>query len=235
MRNNSNSRHMRPRNNNGRSNNSGRSNNNGGSSNSSSNNSNNNSSGNNNNYKQRMNPKVQTFDSNGPDVRVRGTAYQISDKYLSLAKDASSVGDIILAESYFQHAEHYQRFINEMTERYEQNNQNRQQQLPKDENSQEAGNNGGESYEGNETETHENEMEDLDQSFLRGAPRVEDLGAVPVPEVVVIENNVEIVMPKPEIVKPEPEVAAETISEDTAPKKRKIVLPRKPRAVEAEA
>jgi len=67
-----------------------------------------------------VNPKVQTFDSNGPDVRVRGTAYQISDKYLSLAKDAASVGDRILAESYLQHAEHYQRFIAEMTERFEQ-------------------------------------------------------------------------------------------------------------------
>src|SRR5690606_8975996 len=54
----------------------------------------------------------QVFDSNGPDVRIRGTAHQICEKYTALAKDASSVGDIVLAESYMQHAEHYQRIIN---------------------------------------------------------------------------------------------------------------------------
>ncbi len=54
----------------------------------------------------------QVFDSNGPDVRIRGTAHQIQEKYAALAKDASSSGDRILAESYLQHAEHYQRIIN---------------------------------------------------------------------------------------------------------------------------
>lgn len=46
-------------------------------------------------------------------MRVRGTAHQINEKYLALAKDAASSGDIILAENYLQHAEHYQRMINE--------------------------------------------------------------------------------------------------------------------------
>ena len=68
----------------------------------------------------RVNPRVQTFDSNGPDVRIRGTAYQINEKYVTLARDATSAGDRVLAESYLQHAEHYQRFINEMTEEYNQ-------------------------------------------------------------------------------------------------------------------
>ena len=58
----------------------------------------------------------QIFDSNGPDVRIRGTAHQVCEKYLALAKDAHSVGDIVLAESYLQHAEHYQRIINTWTE-----------------------------------------------------------------------------------------------------------------------
>ncbi len=58
------------------------------------------------------NNRSQVFDSNGPDVRIRGTAYQVCEKYLALAKDASSSGDLILAESYLQHAEHYQRMIN---------------------------------------------------------------------------------------------------------------------------
>lgn len=55
--------------------------------------------------------RVQVFDSNGPDVRIRGTAHQIHEKYMALAKDASSSGDYVLAESYLQHAEHYQRII----------------------------------------------------------------------------------------------------------------------------
>ncbi len=55
----------------------------------------------------------QVLDSNGPDTRVRGTAFQINEKYQSLAKDAYASGDMTLAESYLQHAEHYQRMINE--------------------------------------------------------------------------------------------------------------------------
>lgn len=57
--------------------------------------------------------RAQVFDSNGPEVRIRGTAYQIQEKYMALAKDAASSGDRVLAESYLQHAEHYQRLINE--------------------------------------------------------------------------------------------------------------------------
>lgn len=57
--------------------------------------------------------RAQVFDSNGPEVRIRGTAYQIQEKYIALAKDAASSGDQVLAESYLQHAEHYQRVINE--------------------------------------------------------------------------------------------------------------------------
>ncbi len=53
--------------------------------------------------------RMQVFDSNGPDVRIRGTAAQIYEKYAALAKDAHSMGDRVLAESYLQHAEHYQR------------------------------------------------------------------------------------------------------------------------------
>lgn len=58
--------------------------------------------------------RMQVFDSNGPEVRIRGTAHQVFEKYVLLAKDAASAGDRILAESYLQHAEHYQRVINAM-------------------------------------------------------------------------------------------------------------------------
>ena len=64
------------------------------------------------------NNRMQVFDSNGPEVRIRGTAYQILEKYTVLAKDAASVGDRILAESYLQHAEHYQRIINSWQDSY---------------------------------------------------------------------------------------------------------------------
>ena len=50
-------------------------------------------------------------DSTGPSVKVRGSAKQVYDKYLILARDAKSSGDSILSESYFQHAEHYARIL----------------------------------------------------------------------------------------------------------------------------
>ena len=78
----------------------------------------------------RVNLRVQSFDSNGPDVRIRGTAYQINEKYVTLARDATSAGDHVLAESYLQHAEHYQRFINEIAEEANRNNQQPRTQQP---------------------------------------------------------------------------------------------------------
>ncbi|MCB1722000.1 MAG: DUF4167 domain-containing protein [Alphaproteobacteria bacterium] len=62
------------------------------------------------------NQRMQVYDSNGPDVRIRGTAHQVTEKYTALAKDAASSGDRILAESYLQYAEHYQRIINSWEE-----------------------------------------------------------------------------------------------------------------------
>jgi hypothetical protein len=53
----------------------------------------------------------RSFESNGPDVKVRGTAAHIAEKYVQLARDAQSSGDPILAESYLQHAEHYFRML----------------------------------------------------------------------------------------------------------------------------
>lgn len=56
------------------------------------------------------------FDSTGPDIRLRGTAQQLFEKYLQLGRDASSAGDRVMAEGYFQHAEHYFRILNAMTQ-----------------------------------------------------------------------------------------------------------------------
>lgn len=60
--------------------------------------------------------RTHTFDSNGPDGRVRGNARQVYEKYLTLARDASSAGDRVAAEAYYQHAEHYFRILSDSTD-----------------------------------------------------------------------------------------------------------------------
>jgi hypothetical protein len=57
------------------------------------------------------NPLARTYESNGPDVKVRGTALHIAEKYVQLARDAQSSGDRVQAENYLQHAEHYYRIV----------------------------------------------------------------------------------------------------------------------------
>jgi hypothetical protein len=66
---------------------------------------------NNNNNRKGPNPLSRSYESNGPDVKIRGTAHHIGEKYLQLARDAQSGGDPVMAESYLQHAEHYFRLI----------------------------------------------------------------------------------------------------------------------------
>ena len=63
------------------------------------------------NGRKSTNPRSQSFESNGPEVRVRGNAQQVVEKYLALAQDAATAGDRIRSESYFQHAEHYYRLM----------------------------------------------------------------------------------------------------------------------------
>jgi len=58
-----------------------------------------------------QNPLARNYESNGPDVKIRGTAAHIAEKYMSLARDALASGDLVTAESYLQHAEHYNRII----------------------------------------------------------------------------------------------------------------------------
>jgi len=56
--------------------------------------------------------RVQTFDSNGPNVKIRGNAYQVFERYISLAREAQASGDRVAAENFYQHAEHYFRIMN---------------------------------------------------------------------------------------------------------------------------
>ncbi len=67
-----------------------------------------------------QNPLTRVYESNGPDVKVRGTANHIAEKYLQLARDSSSSGDPVAAENYYQHAEHYFRLIAAVQEQFRQ-------------------------------------------------------------------------------------------------------------------
>jgi Domain of unknown function (DUF4167) len=67
--------------------------------------------GRNNNRKGHHNPLSRSFESNGPNERIRGTPAHIAEKYMSYAREAQSSGDPVLAENYLQHAEHYNRII----------------------------------------------------------------------------------------------------------------------------
>jgi hypothetical protein len=67
--------------------------------------------GNNNQNRKGPNPLTRNYESNGPDVKIRGSAQQIAEKYANLARDAQSAGDRVMAENYLQHAEHYNRII----------------------------------------------------------------------------------------------------------------------------
>jgi len=67
-----------------------------------------------------QNPLSRVYESNGPDVKIRGTASHVAEKYLQLARDAQSSGDPVAAENYYQHAEHYFRLIAAAQEQFRQ-------------------------------------------------------------------------------------------------------------------
>jgi len=67
-----------------------------------------------------QNPLSRSFESNGPEMKIRGTPSHIAEKYLALARDAQSSGDPVLAENYLQHAEHYIRIIMAYREQFNQ-------------------------------------------------------------------------------------------------------------------
>src|SRR5579863_5150716 len=69
-----------------------------------------------------QNPLSRMYESNGPDVKIRGTASHVGEKYLQLARDAQSSGDPVAAENYYQHAEHYFRLIAAAQEQFRQTN-----------------------------------------------------------------------------------------------------------------
>ena len=57
------------------------------------------------------NPLQRSYESNGPDVKIRGNALHVAEKYVQLARDAASSGDRVAEQNYLQHAEHYYRIV----------------------------------------------------------------------------------------------------------------------------
>lgn len=68
------------------------------------------------------NPLTRVYESNGPEVKIRGTAHHVAEKYVQLARDASASGDYVTAEAHHQHAEHYLRLIAAAQEQFRQQN-----------------------------------------------------------------------------------------------------------------
>ena len=83
----------------------------------------NNNNNNNNPNRRGLNPLTRVYESNGPDIKIRGTASHVAEKYVQLARDARSSGDPVAAENYYQHAEHYYRIIAAAQEQFRQNQQ----------------------------------------------------------------------------------------------------------------
>jgi len=98
-----------------------------------------NNNNNNNNNRRGQNPMTRVYESNGPDIKIRGTASHVAEKYVQLARDARSSGDPVAAENYYQHAEHYFRLIAAAQEQFRQN-----QPLPRTDNSPEVSTEDGE-------------------------------------------------------------------------------------------
>src|SRR5438552_6181698 len=66
--------------------------------------------------RQQIPHRGQTLDSNGPNVKIRGSPHQIFERYVTLAREASTSGDRVAAENLYQHAEHYFRVMNAANE-----------------------------------------------------------------------------------------------------------------------
>src|SRR5689334_20709673 len=81
-----------------------------------------------NQHRKSQNPLTRVYESNGPDVKIRGTASQVAEKYVQLARDAQGSGDPVAAENYYQHAEHYFRIIAAAQEQFRQSQPQYQQQ-----------------------------------------------------------------------------------------------------------
>jgi hypothetical protein len=114
------------------------------------------------------------FDSNGPEIRIRGTAQQLFEKYLQLGRDATSGGDRVTAEAFFQHAEHYFRILNAMNQAQQQGQSGVQSQTPQHpQGNQRRGYQQNDGYQGEEGQG-QGESDDGEQRSDQRAPGMGD-------------------------------------------------------------
>ncbi|MFC6447301.1 DUF4167 domain-containing protein [Shinella zoogloeoides] len=178
------------------------------------NNNNNNNNNNHNNHRKGGNPLTRTYDSSGPDVKIRGTAQHIAEKYSALARDAQSAGDRVMAENYLQHAEHYNRIIAAAQAQM-------QERFPRDDRSDNA----------DRGDYNDRDGYDRDQDEIDSTP-VDEPAPVAVEQPVVDGSG-----PQPVIEGTPAEVA---LDEDApaagrAPRRRNAARPRRPRRGEGQA
>lgn len=166
----------------------------------------------------------RSYESNGPDVKVRGNAAAIVEKYQTLARDASSAGDRVMAENYSQHAEHYQRLLNSAAQANAEREAEREAQQPSgQENNGNNSNNGNGSNNSNNPNNYDNRdnrinRDNQDNQAL--APEARETTAESQPE-----SDIEIKADAPE--------AAAPVAEEKP--KRKPRKPRKPKVVVEDA
>ncbi len=183
------------------------------------NNNNNNNNSNHNSHRKGGNPLTRTYDSSGPDVKIRGTAQHIAEKYSALARDAQSAGDRVMAENYLQHAEHYNRIIAAAQAQM-------QDRFPRDERSDNSDRN----------DFNDRDGFDRDQDEIDSTPVEEP---VPVAAAAVVEQPVvDGSGPQPVIEGTPAEVALEeeaAAPAPRAPRRRNAARPRRPRRGEGQA
>ena len=180
------------------------------------NNNNNNNNNNHNNHRKGGNPLTRTYDSSGPDVKIRGTAQHIAEKYSALARDAQSAGDRVMAENYLQHAEHYNRIIAAAQAQM-------QERFPRDDRSDNA----------DRGDFNDRDGYDRDQDEIDSTPVDEPAPVAAAAEQPVVDGS----GPQPVIEGTPAEVA---LDEDApaagrAPRRRNAARPRRPRRGEGQA
>ncbi|KOF17931.1 hypothetical protein AC244_16380 [Ensifer adhaerens] len=184
------------------------------------NNNNNSNNGSNSSHNRKgSNPLTRTYDSSGPDVKIRGTAQHIAEKYSALARDAQSSGDRVIAENYLQHAEHYNRIIAAAQAQMQDRFQREERQ----------------DFRGQDVNDQDQDQDDLDQGYADETPARVAAAPVVVDQQPVIDHQpvIDGSGPQPVIEGTPAEVAMEeetpAASGRAASRRRSAPRPRRPR------
>ena len=177
------------------------------------------------------------FESNGPDVKIRGSAQQILDKYLQYARDAQSSGDRVNAENYLQHAEHYYRVLAAMQPKDKPRDQQQDQKSgeQKAEDGAEKTSADGEQSAENSSESGKNQRNGSDKGE-RGRRRRSNRNRDQADQDTQVEDTAEANAKPADAASSDdaPSDASEIAAEDAPKPKPRRRAPRKPKVVEGE-